>query len=271
MSRPEPLDDRPAPATAAFLGLDRTLISGTSLSLLFRDLRQRDVIPLVDVLGLVARQAAASFFGGREEQVAELRRQTVAAIAGRRRDELEAWARSLATTEVLPRVYPDIAQIIARHRRAGNQVWLLTASPIELARPIAAVLELDGALGTIAETDDQGNYTGRLPDGLLHGATRLDAVRALAEERGIALERSHAYSDSFDDGDLLDAVGFPHAVNPEPRLLEKAVRRGWAVHEMRPARRQLLVGVPPVVPVGGLVGLGAVVGWKVGCRGRDTR
>ncbi len=102
----------------------------------------------------------------------------------------------------------------------------------------------------------------------MHGPVSLAAVRELAADRGISLVRSHAYSDSYDDRDLLAAVGHPHAINPEPRLLEAAVRHGWAVHEHRPARRLLLVGVPPVVPVGGLVGCGVAIGWSLGRRSR---
>ena len=269
VGRPHVDDGGPAPRTAAFLVLDRTLISGSSLSLLFRDLRDRDVYSIGEALTLTARHVAEVFFGGREQQSARLRRETIAAITGRRSADLEDWSRRLATQEVLPRVYPDVARIIATHRAAGDLVYLVTASPIELARPVAAALELDGALGTRAETDGNGYFTGRLPDGLMHGPVSLAAVRVLAAEQGIGLERSHAYSDSYDDRDLLAAVGHPHAVNPEPRLLEGAVRRGWAVHELRPARRQLLVGVPPVVPVGGLISCGVAIGLSLGRRRRQ--
>ena len=35
------------------------------------------------------------------------------------------------------------------------------------------------------------------------------------------------YSDSMNDLPLLDAVGTPVAVDPDPRLLAEATRRGW--------------------------------------------
>ncbi len=253
---------RPVPSGgAAFLTLDRTLIPGSSLSLLFRDLRAQDVYPIGQLLALTARHMVASFIGSRPEQTAELERQTIAAISGQRRADLVDWATRLATTEVLPRVYPDVQQRIATHRAAGDRVYLLTASPVELAEPVAGVLGLDGALGTVADVDDEGRFTGALPHGLLHGRATLEAVRGLALAQDLDLARSHAYSDSVDDLELLAAVAHPHAVNPEPRLLEHAVRHGWAVHELRPARRQLLVGVPPIVPVGLLMGTGAAAGW----------
>lgn len=246
---------------AAFFAVDRTLIPGTSLALLFRDMRARDVVPVGTVLTLTVRHLLASFFGGRQNRIDQLYQQTIAAISGQRRSDLEDWAVRVATTEILPRVYPDIAQLIEVHRAAGDRIYLVTSSPVELARPVAGALGLDGALGTVAEADQQGCFTGRLPDGLLCGRAARDAVVALADVEGLDLRGSHAYTDTADDRPLLAAVGHPHAVNPEPRLLEYAVRHGWAVHELRPARRQLLVGVPPVVPVGLLLGAGAVLGW----------
>ena len=47
------------------------------------------------------------------------------------------------------------------HLDAGQQVWLVTATPYELAATIARKLGLTGALGTVAESVD-GVFTGRL-------------------------------------------------------------------------------------------------------------
>ncbi len=38
-----------------------------------------------------------------------------------------------------------------------------------------------------------------------------------------------AYADSSSDLPLLDAVGFPVAVNPETRLASMASKRGWLI------------------------------------------
>ena len=55
------------------------------------------------------------------------------------------------------------------HLDVGQQVWLVTAAPVEVAGIIAAArLGLTGALGTTAEHID-GVYTGRLKGDLLHG------------------------------------------------------------------------------------------------------
>ena len=45
---------------------------------------------------------------------------------------------------------------------------------------------------------------------------KLEAVRDWAAEHGVDLKESYAYSDSFYDTPLLDAVGTPIVVNPDP-------------------------------------------------------
>jgi hypothetical protein len=66
----------------------------------------------------------------------------------------------------------------------------------------------------------------------------------MAAERGFVLEECAAYSDSINDLPLLESVGFPHAVNPEPELRRIALNRGWPIHELRTRRRALLIGIP---------------------------
>jgi phosphoserine phosphatase len=44
-----------------------------------------------------------------------------------------------------------------------------------------------------------------------------------------------AYADSTSDLPMLDAVGFPVAVNPETRLAALARSRGWLVEEWSPS------------------------------------
>ncbi|OOK67056.1 putative hydrolase [Mycobacterium kansasii] len=68
------------------------------------------------------------------------------------------------------------------HLDAGQQVWLITATPYELAATIARRLGLTGALGTVAESVD-GVFTGRLVGDILHGTGKAHAVRSLASGR----------------------------------------------------------------------------------------
>src|SRR5207245_6089160 len=61
-----------------------------------------------------------------------------------------------------------------------------------------------------------------------------------AAAEGIELAQSYFYTDSITDLPVLERVGEPRVVNPDPRLRRLAVRRGWPVlqlglRETRPA------------------------------------
>src|SRR5260370_41776124 len=110
------------------------------------------------------------------------------------------------------------------HPDAGQRVWLVTATPVELAEILARRLGLTGALGTVAEASE-GVYSGRLAGGLLHGEAKAAAVLALAERERLVLAGCSAYSDSINDLPMLNLVGHPNVVNPAPQLTALARER----------------------------------------------
>ncbi len=246
---------------AAFFDLDKTLIPGSSLFLMARGLYERDLYRVRDILKGGLRQMAF-VVGGKErtKDIEHSRDSALSLVKGRYKEELEAWGREIAEERILPRVYEDVARVIEGHRNAGDLTFLVTAAPLELASFIAEALGMTGALGTESELDDEGRYTGRLAGEILHGPAKAKAVAELASERGIDLADSHAYSDSKNDLPLLESVGHPHAVNPDPNLRRIARTRGWPVHELRTRRRALLIGIPSAVAAAGLFGGGVAVG-----------
>jgi HAD superfamily hydrolase (TIGR01490 family) len=154
------------------------------------------------------------------------------------------------------RIWSGTLALAQMHLAAGQRVWLVTATPVELATIIARRLGLTGALGTVAETVD-GVYTGRLVGDVLHGAAKAQAVRALAVRERLDLHRCTAYSDSANDIPMLSVVGTAVAVNPDPELREVARARGWEIQDFRAGRRVAKLGVPSALGLG--VAAGAVV------------
>jgi phosphoserine phosphatase len=144
------------------------------------------------------------------------------------------------------------------HLDAGQLVWLVTATPYELAVTIARRLGLTGALGTVAESVD-GVFTGRLVGEILHGTGKAHAVRSLAIREGLNLKRCTAYSDSYNDVPLLSLVGTAVAVNPDAQLRTLARKRGWEIRDFRTARRAARIGVPSALALGAAGGALAAV------------
>jgi len=239
----------PTPETsrrAAFFGLD-TLIPGSSLYLLAQGLQRRHFYGRADLLGfawqrLVFRTGPAGGPQMRTSQDAAL-----SFVAGKHRPELQALAREIADERIVPMVYPDLAELIEAHRAAGALTFVATAAPAELAEIVAQGLGMTGGLGTTAEVDEEERYSGRLSGTVLQGAAKAGAVQACAARAGIDLSASVAYSDSINDLPLLELVGNAEVVNPDRQLRKVAQRRGWKVHDVRPAtRRPTPPGAAPV-------------------------
>ncbi|MDQ3991916.1 MAG: HAD-IB family hydrolase [Actinomycetota bacterium] len=245
-------------ARAAFFDLDKTLVPGSSLFLLARGLYRRDVFRVRDIVRFGVAQARFRLSGAEQEEGSRMARDTTLTfVTGRSQAELRSWGQEIARERIIPEVYPGMVHIVDRHRRAGSQTFLVTAAPVELAEIVATALGMTGALGTRGELDEFGNYTGRLEGELLHGPAKARAVRALAAERDIDLAASAAYSDSVNDLPLLEAVGEPHAVNPDSELAAVAREQGWPLHELRTRRLAVLIGIP--AGLGGAVVFGAGV------------
>jgi hypothetical protein len=63
------------------------------------------------------------------------------------------------------------------------------------------------------------------------GESRAQALFDYADAHGLDVAEAVAYADSSSDLPLLEAVGFPVAVNPEARLASLARKRGWLVEQ----------------------------------------
>jgi HAD superfamily hydrolase (TIGR01490 family) len=229
---------------AAFFDLDKTLIPGSSLFLLARGLYERDMFRVRDLVRFGWGQMMFRLRGEQRRGIDMSRQSTLDFVAGRSQEELMSWGREIVEERILPLVYEDIVDVIKSHAERGDQTYLVTAAPIELARTIADALGMTGAVATVSEVDEQGFYTGRLSGPVVHGTEKAKAVAEMAAEIGIELAECAAYSDSVNDLPLLESVGYPHAVNPEHELRRIATSRGWPVHELRTRRRALLVGIP---------------------------
>ncbi|EID16387.1 HAD family hydrolase [Mycobacterium xenopi] len=249
-----PADGTPQPpvdlTAAAFFDVDNTLVQGSSLLHFGRGLAARKYFTYRDVLGFIYAQAKFQLIGKENsDDVAAGRRKALAFIEGRSTAELEALGEEIYDEIIADKIWPGTRELAQMHLDAGQQVWLVTATPYELAITIARRLGLTGALGTVAESVD-GVFTGRLVGELLHGPGKAHAVRSLAIREGLNLKRCTAYSDSINDVPLLSLVGTAVAVNPDPQLRALARERGWEIRDFRTARKAARIGVPSALALG---------------------
>ena len=247
------------PAAAAFFDVDNTLMRGASIYHFARGLAARDMFTPLDLLKMTWVQVAYRLRGKEDSgHIDAVRQSALAFVADHKVADIVELGEQIYDETMARRIWQGTRDLALRHLAAGERVWLVTATPVELANILSSRLGLTGALGTVAEARD-GVYTGALVGGLLHGEAKAEAVRALAAREGLDLALCSAYSDSANDLPMLQLVGHPHVVNPDSRLLAEARQQGWPVHDFRSGRRATLIALPLAAGLGALAG-GIVVG-----------
>ncbi|HJV13632.1 MAG TPA: HAD-IB family hydrolase [Propionibacteriaceae bacterium] len=241
-ARQEPLI-REDPTAAAFFDLDNTVIQGASLFHLAKGLYRRGFFPTRVILKGLWVQVYFRLVGREKAgHIDDARSVTLGFIEGHTVEELAEIASEVYEESIAERIWPGTRALAQMHLDVGQQVWLVTAAPVEVAGIIAARLGLTGALGTTAEHID-GVYTGRLKGDLLHGPAKAQAIRALAHEHGLDLAHCFAYSDSYNDLPMLSLVGHPCAINPDGRLLSHAEEQDWQIQDYRSGRKAARLGL----------------------------
>jgi alcohol-forming fatty acyl-CoA reductase len=138
-----------------------------------------------------------------------------------REDSWELFHRQLLT-----RSFPDGLARVRAHRALGHRTLLITGALDFIIEPIRPLFDDI----VCAEMEARGGrLTGHLTTLPPIGEARAILLADYAADHSLSLEESVAYADSASDLAMLEAVGFPVAVNPESRLSAIARRRGWHV------------------------------------------
>ena len=128
--------------------------------------------------------------------------------------------------------------LIAKHRAAGDQLVIVTATNEFVTRPIATALGIEDLIAVQLERDESVGGTGWITGGIkgvpsAHEGkvTRVEAWLA-AKNLGWQDVYTTFYTDSINDIALLERVNVPIATNPDARLRAVAVERGWQILEL---------------------------------------
>jgi HAD superfamily hydrolase (TIGR01490 family) len=210
---------------AAFFDLDKTLVRVNTGPLYVRwRMRQRQM-GLRD-LARVSWWSLQYTFGVLDAEAVS--RAAVATLEGVDEAQFRAECAEWVRGEVLPHVTARAKAALRRRRDEGYECALLTSTSPYVAEPVAEALDVEHVLCSRVQVRD-GRFTGELTPPLCYGPGKVEQARRWAEEHGKDLSRSVFYTDSVTDLPMLEAVGEPRVINPDPRLERVARRRGWAI------------------------------------------
>lgn len=206
--------------------IDNTVMRGASMFHFARGALREHFITVRDLFKFARMQWRFIRKGEIMTDVHEIQARALQVIAGRSEQEVLQMVGPVYNKYLAKRIRPQVVQLFEHHKAQGHQMWLASATPVQIASKIAEEFGLDGTLGTKVIVKD-GLFTGEIDGKFLHAQAKADAFNALAEEQNFDLLQSFAYSDSINDLPLLESVGNPICVNPDLKLATIATQRLW--------------------------------------------
>lgn len=215
------------PRTAAFFDLDKTVIAKSSTLTFSKSFYQGGLINRRAVLRTAYAQFVFLVGGADHDQMERMRQYLSALCRGWNVAQVREIVAETLHELIDPLIYDEAASLIEEHHLAGRDVVIVSTSGAEVVGPIGDMLGADRVVATRMVVED-GCFTGEV-EYYAYGPTKAEAIRDLARSEGYDLSRCYAYSDSATDVPMLEAVGHPHAVNPDRTLRKEAAAREWPV------------------------------------------
>jgi len=151
---------------------------------------------------------------------------------GETEDRLRYFAGELFETVLKPAVFPGTFELIEKSRSLGLRQIVVTGALDFSVEPLMKYLGIETYVSNRLEFVN-GIATGRLLPPVFAAATKASWIRTFAEQEGINLSESYAYTDSMSDLPMLSIVGHPAAVNPDMRLRQTALHHDWPILNLK--------------------------------------
>jgi HAD superfamily hydrolase (TIGR01490 family) len=237
-------DGQPAPEGgghgAAFFDLDKTLMAGSSGMVFARVANRKGFVPRSQLAKWGWNHVRYRLRGSSDAQtnaVLDVAKRIFAEMPER---DVERMAPEVLAG-IMPRIYPQMLDEVHRHQDEGRATFIVSAAGNDMVKALAAVLGMEGGIGTRWAVGQDGKYTGEMDGPFVYGKGKVEEIRRFAAKHDIDMDASFAYSDSVSDLPMLRSVGHAVVVNPDADLLEIARQEGWQVMRFERLGRKLAV------------------------------
>ena len=153
-------------------------------------------------------------------------------LAGKPLGELDALHDLFMQQVIRPALRPQGIAALEKHRQAGHEIVIITATNRFVTAPIARAFGVTHLIASNPELID-GRYSGKLDGQPCFQAGKLLHLEAwlLAYNQGRKPTESWGYSDSFNDLPLLNFVDHAIVVTPDDRLHAHALAHHWPIED----------------------------------------
>jgi HAD superfamily hydrolase (TIGR01490 family) len=210
---------------AAIFDVDGTLLAGHSMELRFLqylwrygELRASDIF----------RLAAGAFHTAREGRSIFLANK--AYLSGKPFNHYRRLAHDCFDQHIKHHLLPKAVERVRWHQEQDHVVVLLSGSLDLLVEPLAQHLNASSYIGTRIKNDG-ATLLGKIEGEHPYDKAKVTALLALNQFRNFDLSKSFAYGNQYTDRHVLSVVGHPVAANPDRRLRNLALKKGWMLEE----------------------------------------
>lgn len=214
---------------AAFFDVDGTLVRCLTQKVLARLMIRKKWISRLESfrIALWFLGYKLGLFGGSDG----IRKQTYLVFNRVSKEDVDKLFREVYSKFIRPEIRSYLRQKIEAYKKAEVPVFAVSGSIHQLCEPLCQDLLLDGLFATkLSFKGDR--YTGEWQGDILEGQKKVDLMHQLSKRHGFDLSVSYAYADSYSDVPMLEAVGHPAAVSPDPRLRAYAKKKNWEILEI---------------------------------------
>lgn len=225
------------PQVGAFFDLDRTLIKNFSAKEFFQARLLSGKMTAREIVAQFAGVMVYAMGQGNFAGLAAVGAQGVKGVSEKLFIEVgeEVYHKYLANE-----IYPESRALVKAHLAMGHTVAIISAATPYQVDPIARDLDIQHVMCTRMEVD-KGKFTGNIIEPACWGEGKAHAARSLAKDFNLDLSKSYFYTDSAADAPLLEIVGNPRPINPDPKLSALAFKNNWPVYRFDDETRPGLV------------------------------
>jgi HAD superfamily hydrolase (TIGR01490 family) len=153
-------------------------------------------------------------------------------LANNNTDQLYKWREKFIEEAIKPLLLEPAQQLIAKHRKKGDTLLVITATNRFITEPIVKLYGIDNLLATTPEFID-GRYTGSITGIPCFQEGKVKVLEEWLKNSTETMQGSWFYSDSHNDLPLLKLVDNPVAVDPDDKLDQFARESKWPVISLR--------------------------------------
>ncbi len=150
----------------------------------------------------------------------------------RDREELVSLHKEFMHNYILPRIKPQTANVLNKHRNQGDTLVIITATNSFITRPIATHLDIQHLIATEPKVID-GRYTTEIEGTPCFQEGKVTRLKEWLKTNKQSMAGSYFYSDSINDLPLLEIVDMPIVIDPDDKLREVATKRDWEITTLK--------------------------------------